>query len=590
MGKGGTMESRRVFSIVVALAALILSAWSPTVWSNPEELKASNPKPEDGATGVVMPLFQWTKGATAVYHDVYLGTQPELGQAERVATHMVPPLFFYTTALKPGSVYYWRVDTFDAKGTIHTGDTWHFTTQAVTASDPSPADGATDVDPTVKLTWSPGAYAMTHSVYFGTDKALVTQGAAEVFKGTQVAPVYDPGVLQLGTKYFWRIEEVSGRSSTMNPGPVWNFTTRAELAASTYYVSKEGSDERDGLSPEKAFATIQRGIDAAVDGDTVLVYPGVYRRPINFRGKAITVRSAGHAAVLAVETDFAASFYSGEGRDSVLENFVIRDSFLGLFVVQSSPTLRNLTIVRNKYGLEAYADAEPAVVNCIFWYNTAADLVGCKARFSCVQRGSEGLGNFSRDPLFVDPNERDYHLRSERGRYWPAFDVWVLDKVTSPCIDAGDPKSDYSGEPKPNGERINLGAYGGTAYASMSEVGQVPNEPPVVKIIAPEDGKTYDSSPQTIHIVAEASDADGFVVKVEFFEGDNKIGEDTDGSDGWAMDWKNYPLEHTSRPHGRNPTSGYAELVARATDDRGAPADSPAITVRYSGSSVPVRR
>jgi hypothetical protein len=322
----------------------------------------------------------------------------------------------------------------------------------------------------------------------------------------------------------------------------------------------------------------------------VLVYPGVYRRPINFLGKAITVRSAGHAAVLAVGTEFAASFYSGEGPTSVLENFIIRDSFLGLFVVESSPTLRNLTVVRNKHGLEAYAEAAPDLVNCIFWYNTADDLVGCPARFSCVQRGSEGLGNFSRDPLFVDPNGKDFHLRSERGRYWPAYDVWVLDKVTSPCLDAGDLESDCSGEPKPNGGRINLGAYGGTAFASMSEIGQVPNEPPTVTIISPADGKEYSSSPETIRIVAEASDADGFVVKVEFFDGDHKIGEDTDGSDGWAMDWKGYPLDHTSRPYGRNPTSCYAELVARATDDRGATADSPTITVRYSVSSVPVPR
>ena len=45
---------------------------------------------------------------------------------------------------------------------------------------------------------------------------------------------------------------------------------------------------------------------------------------------------------------------------------------------------------------------------------------------------------------------------------------WVTDDVASPCIDAGDPASDYANEPAPNGGRINLGCYGNTAEASKS--------------------------------------------------------------------------------------------------------------------------
>ena len=44
----------------------------------------------------------------------------------------------------------------------------------------------------------------------------------------------------------------------------------------------------------------------------------------------------------------------------------------------------------------------------------------------------------------------------------------MKDDVTSPCIDAGDPNSDWKAELWPNGRRINMGAYGGTPQASMS--------------------------------------------------------------------------------------------------------------------------
>ena len=43
------------------------------------------------------------------------------------------------------------------------------------------------------------------------------------------------------------------------------------------------------------------------------------------------------------------------------------------------------------------------------------------------------------------------------------------DVVDSPCIDAGDPSADVALEPVPNGRRVNIGAYGGTPYASKSD-------------------------------------------------------------------------------------------------------------------------
>jgi parallel beta-helix repeat protein len=243
----------------------------------------------------------------------------------------------------------------------------------------------------------------------------------------------------------------------------------------TYHVDGvNGDNTNDGLTPETALATIQRGINVAEDFDTVLVWPGVYKEEVGFWGDAITVKSAADAAVVETDYGYAFSFFSAERPDTVLSNFIIRDSQYGIYLINgASPTLTNLTIVNNDFGISAFNGADPDISNCILWGNNYGDLfrepVSLQARYSCIEEGGEGEGNISVEPGFVDANSGDYHLLSERGRYWPTHDVWVLDEVTSPCVDGGDPAVDPANERMPNGSRINMGAYGNTAYASMSE-------------------------------------------------------------------------------------------------------------------------
>ncbi len=264
--------------------------------------------------------------------------------------------------------------------------------------------------------------------------------------------------------------QTEGLSGPSGFGPPQSQYIPGPARLTEYHVDAvRGSDTNNGLSRKTAFANIQMGIDVAEDGDTVLVWPGVYTEEIIFKGKAITVRSAGEPAVLEAPNDYAVSFYYGERSDSVLKNFIIRNSFMAVFIAGASPTISNLTVVDNQYGIEAYAASEPDISSSIFWNNLEGDLFQCEARYSDVQESSEGESNISENPLFVDSPGGDYHLRSERGRYWPEHDVWVLDNVTSPCVDGGDPAVDIGKEPTPNGGRINMGAYGGTAYASMSE-------------------------------------------------------------------------------------------------------------------------
>jgi hypothetical protein len=93
----------------------------------------------------------------------------------------------------------------------------------------SPGAGATDVPRDSILSWSPATGAIAHDLYFGTDLAAV--GAANranpgsvIFSKAQDPNIYDPGRLELGQTYYWRVDEVRADGVTIDQGVVWSFT------------------------------------------------------------------------------------------------------------------------------------------------------------------------------------------------------------------------------------------------------------------------------------------------------------------------------------------------------------------------------
>jgi len=84
------------------------------------------------------------------------------------------------------------------------------------ASNPSPANGATSVAITTDLSWTAGAGATSHDVYFGTT-------SPGTFRGNQAGTTYDTGTMANNTTYYWRIDEKNASGTTT--GVVWSFTT-----------------------------------------------------------------------------------------------------------------------------------------------------------------------------------------------------------------------------------------------------------------------------------------------------------------------------------------------------------------------------
>ncbi len=319
---------------------------------------------------------------------------------------------------------------------------------------------------------------------------------------------------------------------------------------------------------------LQVQIDAAVDGDVIVVEPGIYEGPLFFKGKNITLTSTDPTDSAVV----AATVLQGRGNSSVvtfagtendtcalagftitggsslrgggicansaqagISHCVIQNNTAtygggiadclgkiekcvissnsgisnGGGLVKCAGLISNCLIVNNTAvsgaGLNncdgvivncTIADntatsnggglrrCDGAVSNSVIWSNSPDDQFECTNLTYCCYKGAVGGGNLNGDPLFVDPTAGDYRLQQE-----------------SPCIDTGDPASDYSNEPMPNGECINMGFYGNTPEAAIKLL--VPQE----KILAA-DGKQYDRFGESI-----AFDGDVAIIGAEYGDG-----------------------------------------------------------------------
>ena len=103
----------------------------------------------------------------------------------------------------------------------------------------------------------------------------------------------------------------------------------AVSAQQIWYVDASNTKCPGVGSQSNPFCKIQSGIMKAAGRDTVLVLPGLYKEDINFLGKAITVRGAGGPRLTTIDAQSGlvsvVKFVSGEGRNSVLTGFTIRN-------------------------------------------------------------------------------------------------------------------------------------------------------------------------------------------------------------------------------------------------------------------------
>ncbi len=164
----------------------------------------------------------------------------------------------------------------------------------VQAREPSPESGTTDVAVDVTLGFRAGREAVEHNVYLNSDEQAVIDANAPVNTMTETS--YGPLSLDLGTTYYWKINEVNeAETPTTWQGDIWNFSTHE------FFVVDDFEDYND-YQPDEIFSTWIDGWEVPANGalvantappfaETTIVHGGSQAMPFFYSNTGTAVYS-----------------------------------------------------------------------------------------------------------------------------------------------------------------------------------------------------------------------------------------------------------------------------------------------------------
>jgi hypothetical protein len=161
--------------------------------------------------------------------------------------------------------------------------------------------------------------------------------------------------------------------------------------------------------------------------------------------------------------DYDSGVICGEGQPRIINNTIAGNTAVydydssGLIISSSLPLIISNNIIAFNNGAAGVFDFGGFDPNYFTHNDVYGHSYGNYLNWLALMIDQTGVnGNISVNPLFADADANDYHLLPE-----------------SLLIDAGDLSSDWSSEPRPNGGRINMGAYGNTSEAARSLTGDI---------------------------------------------------------------------------------------------------------------------
>jgi hypothetical protein len=233
------------------------------IWSFVTEAESTSPpdgvtgpSPTDGAGNISITAdLSWSASSGATGYHVFFGTTDTPPHAAETGntSYNPGPLDYSTT-------YYWEIVAYNTHGNASAA-LWSFTTEDEFSSPPGepmgpyPENGAGNVSVTVDLTWQAANRAQGYYVYFGDT-------SPPPFADNVTACSYDPGILDIGTIYYWQIIAYNPAGNTS--GAEWLFSTSADT---NIYMTWE--QKSTAHSPPARFTH-----NLAWNGDNVVLFGG----------------------------------------------------------------------------------------------------------------------------------------------------------------------------------------------------------------------------------------------------------------------------------------------------------------------------
>jgi len=264
-----------------------------------------SPVPEDGEENVSIDslILQWScqdpDGDSLIY-DLYLGTEPDPPYRARIESDS-GSASYSASDLEPEATYFWRVVAYDTHNASSVGPIWSFSTTRLPAVpfNPSPKDGATEVDLKPVLKWESfdlDGDALTYDVYFGTTDNPPL-GAEDLSTNT-----YIPGDLASNTVYYWKVVVKDGKGGIVE-GPLWSFTTGDfSIPENTIVLDSVDLSEEIVEISDGAIVFRRGSLAESIEPGDVIVAGVSELTPYGLLKKVVDVSEQGDRVVLEVAT------------------------------------------------------------------------------------------------------------------------------------------------------------------------------------------------------------------------------------------------------------------------------------------------